>query len=200
MVFGPLNGARWLSINQLSEHIKTLPILNSKKFPSLPLQDVPDEGFYFEELSDLFYVSKKGEKNYRKALNPVKVGQKTKIGAEKSRFGCQDTDTEIILNACRALHWQEINNQILDSNLKLFYGKTKFAVQLLNFAGGDRHCTSCKAKYGKSVDETIIHRCYDCPDVKKHYRRVAEIFGFSDVGISIWKTILSLSTYTFMLN
>ena len=36
-VFGPLNGERWLSINQLRSHIKTLPI-NSKKIPSLPLQ------------------------------------------------------------------------------------------------------------------------------------------------------------------
>ena len=57
-VFGPLNGERWLSINQLRSHIKTLPI-NSKKIPSLPLQEIPKEGFYFEELSDLFYVSKR---------------------------------------------------------------------------------------------------------------------------------------------
>ena len=171
---------RWLSINQLKEHIKTLPI-NSKKFPSLPLQEVPDEGYYFEELSDLFYVSKKGGKNYRNALNPVKIGQKIKIDAEKSRFGCQDTDTEIILNARRALHWHEIKNEILDSNWKLFYGKTQFAVQLSNFAGGDRHCTSCKAKYGITVDETFIPGCYDCPDVKKYYRRVVEIFGFHEV-------------------
>ena len=76
---------------------------------------------------------------------------------------------------------QEIKNQILDSNLRLFYGKTKFAAQLSNFAGGDRHCTSCKAKYGITVDESFIHGCYDCPDVKKYYRRVAEIFGFREV-------------------
>ena len=180
-VFGPLNWARRLSVNKLRANIRTLPTLFPKKFPSLPQQNIPDKGFYFEELSDLFYVSKKGGQNYCNALNPVKIGQKTKIDAEKSRFGCQDTDTEIILNARRALHWQEINNQILDSNLKLFYGKTKFAAQLSNFVGGNRHCTSCLVKYGKSVDETFIHGCYDCPDVKKHYRRVAEIFGFSDV-------------------
>ena len=92
-VFGPINWAKWLNVNQLRDNIKTLPILNSKKFPSLPLQDVPDEGFYFEELSDLFYVSKKGGKNYRNALNPIKIGQKIKIDAEKNRFGCKDTDT-----------------------------------------------------------------------------------------------------------
>ena len=60
-------------------------------------------------------------------------------------------------------------------------GKEKFAAQLSNFAGGDRHCTSCKAKYGNTVDETFLHGCYDCPDVKKYYRRVAEIFGFREV-------------------
>ena len=103
------------------------------------------------------------------------------MDAEKSRFGCNDTDTDDILNARRALHWQEIGNKILDSNLRLFYGKTKFAAQLSNFAGGDRHCTSCKAKYGITVDETFLHGCYNCPDVKKYYRRVAEIFGFHEV-------------------
>merc|ERR1711947_36658 len=35
--------------------------------------------------------------------------------------------------------------------------------------------------YGNSVDETFIHGCYYCPDVKKHFRRVAKIFGFSNV-------------------
>jgi len=180
-VFSPLNCARRLSVNKLRANIRTFKTLFTNKFPSLSLQNVPDKGFYFEELSDLFYVSKKGGQNYSKALNPVKIGQKTKIDAEKSRFGCQDTDTEIILNARRALHWQEINNQILDTNLKLYYGKTKFAAQLSNFVGGDRHCTSCLAKYGNSVDETFIHGCYDCPDVKKHYQKVAEILRFSNV-------------------
>ena len=31
------------------------------------------------------------------------------------------------------------------------------------------------------MDETFLHGCYDCPDVKKYYRRVAEIFGFREV-------------------
>merc|ERR1712030_146826 len=47
-VFGPLNGERWLSINQLRSYIKTLPT-NSNKFPSLRLQEIPREGFFFEE-------------------------------------------------------------------------------------------------------------------------------------------------------
>ena len=61
-VFGPQNEGKWLSINTLKMHIKTL-LTNPSKFPSLPLQEIPKEGFFFEELSDLFYVSKKGGKN-----------------------------------------------------------------------------------------------------------------------------------------
>ena len=179
-VFGPLNGERWLSINQLRSYIKTLPT-NSNKFPSLPLQEIPKEGFFFEELSDLFYVSKKGGKNYRNALKTVKKGQKINIEAEKSRFGCKDTDSDDILDARRALHWHELGNEILDTNLRLFYGKTKFAAQLSNFVGGNSYCTSCKAKYGTTVDETFLHGCYNCPNVNKYYRRVVEIFGFREV-------------------
>ena len=110
-------------------HIKTL-LNNPNKFPSLPLQECPKEGYYFEELSDLFYVSKKGGKNYCNALKTVKKGQKLNIEAEKSRFGCNDTDSDDILEARRALHWRELGNKILDTNLRLFYGKTKFAAQL----------------------------------------------------------------------
>ena len=40
-----------------------------------------------------------------------------------------------ILEARRALHWRELGNEILDTNLGLFYGKTKFAAQLSNFSG-----------------------------------------------------------------
>ena len=65
--------------------------------------------------------------------------------------------------------------------MRLCYGKTKFAAQVSNFAGGDRYCSSCKAKDGITVDETFIHGCYDCPHINKHYKRVAEIFGFQNV-------------------
>ena len=82
-VFGPVNWAKWIGVNQLRDNIKTLPLLNPIKFPSLPLQKVPDEGYYFEELLDLFYVSKKGGKNYRNALNPAKIGQKLKLTQKK---------------------------------------------------------------------------------------------------------------------
>ena len=98
-------------------HIKTL-LTNPSKFPSLPLQEIPKEGFFFEELSDLFYVSKKGGKNY---CNALKKGQKLKIEAEKSRFCFKDTDSDDILDARRALHWHELGNEILDTNFRLFY-------------------------------------------------------------------------------
>ena len=59
-VFGIENWAKKLGVNQLRNNVKTLPQTNPIKFPSLPLQKVPEEGYYVEELSDLFYVSKKG--------------------------------------------------------------------------------------------------------------------------------------------
>ena len=57
------------------------------KFPSLPLQKPPSESYYFEEVSDLFYISKKGGQNYRKVLNPEKVGQKSKSIPKKVGLG-----------------------------------------------------------------------------------------------------------------
>ena len=105
-VFGPQYGEKWLKIPLLKMHIKTL-LKNPNKFPSLPTQECPKEGYYFEELSDLFYVSKKGGKNYRNALKTVKKDQKLNIETEKSRFGCKDTDKDDVLDARRALHWQD---------------------------------------------------------------------------------------------
>ena len=116
-VFGFENWAKKFGVNQLRNCIKDLPLINPNKFPSLPLQKIPIEGYYFEELSDLFYVSKKGGQNYRKALNPAKIGQKINIDTEKNRFGCNNDDTDIIIEARKALHWKEINNEIRDANI-----------------------------------------------------------------------------------
>jgi len=138
--------------------------------------------YFFEEVSDLFYISKKGGQNYRKALNPEKVGQKIKIETEKSRFGCDNNDTDIILNARKALHWKELSNETRDTNIRLYYGKTMFAAQVSNFAIADRFCSKCKVEDGVTIDETFKHGCYDCPHVKKHFRRVARIFGFNDTN------------------
>ena len=35
------------------------------------MQSIPKEGYFFEELSDLFEYTKKGGKNYREALKTV---------------------------------------------------------------------------------------------------------------------------------
>merc|ERR1712208_120888 len=179
--FGFENWTKSFAVNQLIGCLSKLPNLNKTKFPSLPLQKPPSDMYFFEEVSDLFYISKKGGQNYRKALNPVKNGQKIKIDTEKSRFGCDNNDTYIILDARKALHWKEISNETRDANIRLYYGKTMFAAQVSKFAVGDRHCSRCKVEDGKTVDETFIHGCYDCPYVKKHYKRVADIFGFQDV-------------------
>ena len=110
------------------------------------------------------------------------MGQKTKIDTEKSRFGCDNNDTEIILDARKALHWKELSNETRDANIRLYYGKTMFAAQVSNFAVADRYCSRCKVEDGTTIDETFIHGCYDCPHVKKHFRRVARIFGFSNTN------------------
>merc|ERR1712208_211835 len=181
-VFGFENWTKTFATNQLIGCIKGLPITNPKNFPSLPLQKPPSESYFFEEVSDLFYISKKGGQNYRHALNPVKNGQKIKIDTEKSRFGCDNNNTDIIIDARKALHWKEISNETRDANIRLYYGKTMFAAQVSNFAVADRHCSHCKIEDGKTVDEIFIHGCYNCPHVNKHFRRVAGIFGFSGVN------------------
>ena len=45
---------------------------------------VPNEDYYFEELSDLFYVSKKGGKNYREALRMIKKIKKLTLKLENA--------------------------------------------------------------------------------------------------------------------
>merc|ERR1712090_121472 len=50
-----------------------------------------------------------------------------------------------------------------------------------------RYCSKCKVEDGVTIDETFRHGCYDCPHVKKHYRRVARIFGFSDTNHLTYK-------------
>merc|ERR1712030_274028 len=102
-------------------------------------------------VSDLFFISKKGGQNYRRALNPEKLGQKIKIDTEKNRFGCDNSDTEIILNACKALHWREISNETRDANIRVHYGKTMFAAQVSNFAIADRYCSKCKVEDGVTI-------------------------------------------------
>merc|ERR1711936_753355 len=199
--FGFENWAKPFAVNQLIGCLNKLPNINKTKFPSLPLQKPPLDMYFFEEVSDLFFISKKGGQNYRKALNPEKVGQKIKIDTEKSRFGCDNNDTEIVLNARKALHWKELSNETRDANIRLYYGKTMFAAQVSNFAVADRSCSRCKVEDGVTIDETFKHGCYDCPHVKKHFRRVTRIFGFSNTNhltakdTFVWKRFFNIHTY-----
>ena len=98
-VICPQYGKKYLTISVMQKHIKTL-LKNPNKFPSLSTQDVPKEGYYFEELSNLFYVIKKGGKNYREALKMIKKDQKI----EKSRFDCRNIEKDDVLEARKALH------------------------------------------------------------------------------------------------
>ena len=69
----------------------------------------------------------------------------------------------------------------MDNNLRLFYGKTKYAAQISKFSGGSRHCPSCLASYNITVDQTFLHGCFYCPHILKLYKRIAQIFGFCEV-------------------
>merc|ERR1711895_65946 len=80
-VFGP-QFSNWLGIKRLQTFIKTLPSKDRFKFPSLPTQSPPDEGWYWEELSDLFVNTVKGGKNYREVLYQIRM-LKIDISKEK---------------------------------------------------------------------------------------------------------------------
>ena len=56
-VVGPQFKTKYLAIKQLQKYIKTL-LKDPENFPSLPTQSVPEEGYFFEELSDLFENTK----------------------------------------------------------------------------------------------------------------------------------------------
>ena len=66
-VFGP-QVSNWLGIKRLQSFISSLPEKEPHKFPSLPTQSIPDEGWFWEELSDLFVNTVRGGKNYREVL------------------------------------------------------------------------------------------------------------------------------------
>ena len=86
----------------------------------------------------------------------------------------------------KALHWLELGNEILDSNICLFYGKTKYAAQISKFSTGTRHCPSGLA------NDNITYT--------KIYERTAQIFGFSEVlpltakDVFVWKRFYKTNT------
>merc|ERR1712215_490135 len=83
-VFGPqiLN---WLGVKRLQTFIKKLPTKDPFKFPTLPTQSPPTEGWYWEELSDLFMNTVRGGTNYREVLYQRRISN-IDISKEKSRF------------------------------------------------------------------------------------------------------------------
>merc|ERR1712215_546263 len=66
-VFGP-QISNWLGVKILQTFITKLPTKEPLKVPSLPTQSPPTEGWYWEELSDLFVNTVRGGKNYREVL------------------------------------------------------------------------------------------------------------------------------------
>merc|ERR1711895_273577 len=66
-VLGP-QISNWLGVKRLQTFINKLPTEDPFKFPTLPTQSPLTEGWYREELSDLFVNTVRGGKNYREVL------------------------------------------------------------------------------------------------------------------------------------
>ena len=176
----------------MQSFISSLPKKEPLKFPSLPIQSPPDEGWFWEELSDLFVNTVRGGKNYREVLYQRRM-LKVDYTTEKKRFKATDLSADEALLSRKSLNWMELGMGCLDSNIKLYYGKTMFAAQLSHFSSTARHCPYCLDNLGVRVDQTFLHGCLECPNVAKLYRGMAQIFGFTETlplnakDIFIWK-------------
>merc|ERR1711895_123633 len=127
------------------------------------------EGSYWEELSDLFENTVKGGKNYREDLYQRKL-LKIDISKEKLRFKADNLSADEALLSRQRLHWMELGVGCLDTNIKIYHGKKKFAAELSHFSDKDRHCPYCLDNLGRGVDQTFFHGCLECPQVSKLYR------------------------------
>ena len=110
--------SNWFGIKRLQLFIKSLPAKEPSKFPSLPTQSPPDEGWFWEELSDLFVNTVRGGKNYREVLYQRKM-LKIDCTTEKKRFKAENLSADEALLSRKSLHWMELGVGCLDSNIKL---------------------------------------------------------------------------------
>ena len=112
---------------------------------------------------------------------------------KKKRFKVENLSADEALLSRKSLHGMELGVGCLDSNIKLYYGKTKFAAELSHFSNTDRHCPYCLDTLGVRVDQTFLHGCLECPKVSKLYRGMAQIFGFTETlllnaqDVLVWK-------------
>ena len=102
-VFGP-RVSNWFGIKRLQSFISSLPEKEPLKFPLLPIQSPPDEGWFWEELSDLFVNTVRGGKNYREVLYQKKM-LKIDCTTEKKRFKAENFSTNKALLSRKSLHW-----------------------------------------------------------------------------------------------
>merc|ERR1712120_20542 len=190
-VFGP-QISNWLGVKRLQNFVKKLPTKIPSKVPSIPTQSPPTQGWYWEELSDLFENTVKGGKNYREVLFQRRL-LKIDISKEKSQFKADNLCTDEALLSRQSLHWMELGVGCLDTNIKLYHGKKKFGAEISHFSDKDRHCSYCLDTLGRRVDQTFLHGSLECPQVSKLYRGMAQIFGFHETlptnpkDVFIWR-------------
>merc|ERR1712215_310692 len=120
-VFGP-QISNWLGVKRLQNFVKKLPTKVPLKVPSIPTQSPPTQGWYWEELSDLFENTVKGGKNYREVLYQRKL-LKIDISKEKSRFKADNLSADEALLSLQSLHWMELGVGCLDTNIKIYHCK-----------------------------------------------------------------------------
>ena len=120
-VFGP-QISNWLGVKRLQTFITKLPTKVPLKVPSLPTQSPPTEGWYWEELSDLFVNTVRGGKNYREVLYQRRI-LNIDISKEKSHFKADNLSADEALLSRQSLHWMELGVGCLDTNIKLYHGK-----------------------------------------------------------------------------
>ena len=94
----------------------------------------------------------KGGKNHREVLYQRKI-----LKIDISKAGNLSADEALLSR--QSLHWMELGVGCLDTNIKLYHGKTKFAAQLSHFSEKDRQYPYCLDTLGLRVDQTFIHGC-----------------------------------------
>ena len=79
------------------------------------------------------------------------------------RFKADTLSADEALLFRKSLNWMELGVGCLNSNIKLYYGKTEFAAESSHFFDKDRHCSYGLDTLGRCVDQTFIRGCLECP-------------------------------------
>ena len=94
----------------------------------------------------------------------------------KKRLNDNTISLDEVRNTYKMFHSKDLGTKDLDYNIGLAF-KTKFKVELANFAGTDKFCNNCKSLSSVDVKETFLHACYTCPHVHTLINNVSQDFN-----------------------